>query len=151
MCIVIFMSITSIGRRYVGGGDLKIANIIISLPVFPFVRGEVLPATFSPPHLLDFFPPSSVSRLLLPASLLSCLLRISLNTVLPSQPWLPRLLLPCSSNSAALFGCLSSAILSTCPAHCNLLVTSLSVKLLCSPISSLNSTNIRLSTGLYRY
>ena len=30
-------------------------------------------------------------------------------------------------NSAALFSSLSSAILSTCPAHCNLLLTSLSV------------------------
>ena len=34
-------------------------------------------------------PPSSVSCLLLPVSLLSCLLHISLNTVLPSQPWAP--------------------------------------------------------------
>ena len=49
---------------------------------------------------------------------------------------LPRLLLPCSRNSAALFGSLSSAILSTCPAHYNLLLTSLSVKLHCTPISS---------------
>ena len=40
---------------------------------------------------------------------------------------LSRLLLPCSRNSAALFSNRSSAILSTCPAHCNLLLTSLSV------------------------
>ena len=26
----------------------------ISLPLFPFIRGDVLPATFSPPHLLFF-------------------------------------------------------------------------------------------------
>ena len=58
---------------------------------------------------------------------------------------LPRLLLPCSRNSAALFGSLSSAILSTCPALCSLLLTSLSVKLLCTHVSSLNSTILRLS------
>ena len=58
---------------------------------------------------------------------------------------LPRLLLPGSRNSASLFGSLSSAILSTCPAHCNLLLTSLSVRLLCTPVSSLNSTILRLS------
>ena len=52
---------------------------------------------------------------------------------------LPRLLLPCSRNSAALFDSLSSAILSTCPAHCSLLLTSLSAKLLCTPVSYLNS------------
>ena len=56
-----------------------------------------------------------------------------------------RLLLHCSRNSAALFGSLSSAILSTCPAHRNLLLTSPSVKLLCTPVSSLNSTILRLS------
>ena len=49
------------------------------------------------------------------------------------------------TNSAALFGSLLSAILSTCPAHCNLLLTSLSVKLLCTTVSSLNSTILRLS------
>ena len=49
----------------------------LSLPIFPFIRGEVLPVTFSPPHLL------------LPVFLLSSLLHISLNTVLPSQPWPP--------------------------------------------------------------
>ena len=58
---------------------------------------------------------------------------------------LPRLLLPCSHNSAARFGSLSSAILSTCPAHCNLLLTSLSVKFLCTPVSSLDSTILLLS------
>ena len=83
---------------------------------FQFVRGEVLPATFSPPHLIVF-------------STLLCLLTRSSHLRLG----FPRLLLPCSHNYAALFGSLSSAILSTCPAHCNLLLTSLSVKLLCTP------------------
>ena len=54
-------------------------------------------------------------------------------------------LLPSSRNYAALFGSLSSAILSTCPAHCSLLPVSLSVKLLCTPVSSLNSTILLLS------
>ena len=112
----------------------------LSLPLFPFVRGEVRPAmTFSPRHLLVFSTPS-VSCLLLPAfftSLLTQSSHISLG--------LHRLLLPCSRNSAALFGSLSSAILSTCPTHCNLLLASHSVKLLCTPVSSLNSTILRLS------
>ena len=43
----------------------------------------MLPATSSPPHLIVFSTPS-VSCLLLPVSLLSCLLHISLSTVLPS-------------------------------------------------------------------
>ena len=111
---------------------------------FPFVRGEVLPATFSPPHLivfstllcLVFFFQSSSSPVFL-ASLLTQSSHLSID--------LSHLLLPCSRNYAALFGSLSSAILSTCPAHCNLLLTSLSVKLLCTPVSSLNSTILRLS------
>ena len=111
---------------------------------FPFVKGEVLPAIFSPHHLivfstllsLVFFFQSSSSPAFL-TSLLTEYSHLSLG--------LPRLLLPCSRNSAALFGSLSSAILSTCPAHCNLLLTSLSVKLLCTSVSSLNSTILRLS------
>ena len=58
---------------------------------------------------------------------------------------LPRLLLPSSRNSVALFGSLSSAILSTFPAPCSLLLTSLSVKLLCTPVSSRNYTILLLS------
>ena len=92
----------------------------------------MLPANFSPPHLLVFslspvfffqspFPPAFFTSLLTQSSHLSL--------------GLPRLLLSCSRNSYALFGSLSSAILSTCPAHCNLLLTSLSVKLLCTPAS----------------
>ena len=85
---------------------------------------------FHPPlSLVFFFQYSSYSAFL--TSLLTQSSHLSLG--------LPRLLLPCSRNSATLFGSLSSAILFTCPAHCNLLLTSLSVKLLCTPISSLNS------------
>ena len=101
---------------------------------FPFVGGEVLPATSSPPHLIVFstllslvFFQSSSS----PAFLTSLLTQSSHLSI-----GLPRLLLPCSRNSAALFGSLSSAILSMCPAHCSLLLTSLSVNLLCTPVSS---------------
>ncbi len=113
---------------------------------FPFVRGEVLPATFSPPHMIDslFHPPLSLAFFFQssssPAYLTSFLTQSSHLSL-----GLPRLLLPCSRNSAALFGSLSSAILSTCPAHCNLLLTSFSVKLICTPVSSLNSTILRLS------
>ena len=57
---------------------------------------------------------------------------------------LARILLPCSRNTAALIGSVSSAIHSTCPAHCSLLLTSLSVELLCTPVSSLNSSSLLL-------
>ena len=53
-----------------------------------FVMGEVLPATSSPPHLI-VISASSVSCLLLPVFLLSCVPHISLNAVLPSQSWSP--------------------------------------------------------------
>ena len=61
----------------------------LSLPLFPFVRGEVLPATSSPHHLIVFSTLLCLfkSCLLLPVFLLSCHPHISLNTVLPSQPW----------------------------------------------------------------
>ena len=94
---------------------------------------------FHPPLSIVFFFQSSSS----PAFLASLLTQSSHLSV-----GLLRLLLPCSHNSAALFGSMSSAILSTCPAHCNLLLTmavSLHVKLLCTPVSSLNSTILRLS------
>ena len=32
----------------------ELLYVILSLPLFPFVKGEVLPATFSPPHLVIF-------------------------------------------------------------------------------------------------
>ena len=110
----------------------------------------MLPATSSPPHLivslfhpplsLFFFFQSSFSPVFF-TSLLTLSSHLSLG--------LPRLLQPCSRNSAALFGSLSSAILSTCPAHCSLLLTSLSVKLLCTPVSSLNSALYRVYTAIY--
>ena len=90
---------------------------------------------FHPPLSLVFFFQSSSSPVFL-TSLFTQSSHLSID--------LPRLLLPCSRNSAALFGSLSSAILSTCPAHCNLLLTSLSVKLLCTLVSSLNSTFLHL-------
>ena len=64
---------------------------------------------------------------------------------------LPRLLLPSTRNSAALFGSLSSAILSTCPAHCSLLLTSLSVKLLCTPVSFFSCLLMQLISSRKRY
>ena len=57
---------------------------------------------------------------------------------------LHRLLLPCSRNSATLFVGLSSDILSTCPAHCGLLLTSVFVKLLSTTVSSLHFTILLL-------
>ena len=60
------------------------ARSTIYLLLFPFARGEVLPATSSLPHRRLFHPP--LSRLLLPVFILSCLPKISLNTVLPPQP-----------------------------------------------------------------
>ena len=98
----------------------------LALPLFRFIMGEVLPITLSPPRLLFF---STLLSLLLLVTLLSCLLHISLNTVPPSQPWPPSSPMPCSRNSVALFGCLSSAILSACPVHYHMLLTRLSGKL----------------------
>ena len=116
----------------------------LSLPIFPFIRGEVLPELF---HRLICYssPPSSVYCFLLPVSLYPVFFTSLLKQSSHLSLGLPRLLLPCSRNPAALFGSLSSAILYTCPAHCNMLLTSLSAKLLCTPVSSLNSTILRLS------
>ena len=116
----------------------------LSLPLFPLSGVRCCPQLFTassaniyhPPLYIVFFFQSSSSPAFL-ASLLTQSSHLSLG--------LPRLLLPCSRNSAALFGSLSSAILSACPAHCNLLLTSLFVKLLCTPVYSLNSTILRLS------
>ena len=87
--------------------------------------GEVLPATSLPPDLIVFSPPplsivfffQSFSSPAFLTSLLTQSSHLSLG--------LPRLILSSWRNSAALFGSLSSAILSTCPAHCNLLLTCL--------------------------
>ena len=86
--------------------------------------------TFFPPRLIVFstllcilsssssLPPLSSSPAFL-SSFLTQSSHLSLS--------LPRLLLPCSRNSAVIFGSLSSAIRSTCPAHFSLLHTSLSL------------------------
>ena len=115
----------------------------LSLPFFPFVRGEVLPATSSTPHLIVFSTLLELSPVFFFQSssspaFFNSLLRQSSHLILG----LHRLLLPSSRNYAALFGSLSSrsAMISTCPAHCSLLLTSLSVKLLRIPVSSINST-----------
>ena len=91
---------------------------------------------FHPPLSRVFFFFQSSSSPAFPTSILTESSHLSIG--------LPRLILPYSHNSAALFGSLSSAILSTCPAHCGLLLTSLSIKLLCTPASSLNSTILLL-------
>ena len=54
----------------------------LSLPLFPFVRDEVLPATFSPPHLLVF------------STLLCLLSSSSLPPLLPSSHYLTDLVVP---------------------------------------------------------
>ena len=124
---------TLLGVVYYGGTNEPCTGLYISLILFfPFVRGEVLPPNSSPPHLIVFFHPplqspvffsqSSSSPAFL-ASLLTQSSHLSLG--------LTRLLLPSSRNSLAIFGSLSSAILSTCHAHCSLL---LAVKLLCTPV-----------------
>ena len=60
----------------------------LPLPLFPLSGVRCCPQLF---HCLICYssPPSSVSCLLLPVSLLSCIPHISLSTVLPSQPWSP--------------------------------------------------------------
>ena len=42
------------GREEGEGGRGGMTVIHLSLPLFPFVRGEVMPATVSLPHLLVF-------------------------------------------------------------------------------------------------
>ena len=103
----------------------------LSLPLFPLCQGWCAArnfftassdSLFHPPLPLVFFFQSSSSPVFL-TSLFTQSSHLSLGH--------PRLLLPSSRNSAALFGSLSPAILSTCPAHCSLLLTSLSVKIHC--------------------
>ena len=127
-------------ERSTGRDTALYKNILsFSLPLFPFVRGEVLLATFSPPHLIVFSTLLSPVFFFQSSSSPACFTsHLSLG--------LPRLLLPSTCNSAALFGSLSSGILSTYPAHCSLFLTSISVKLLCTPVSSLNSTILLLSS-----
>ena len=90
----------------------------LSLPLFPLSGVRCCPqfstassdSLFHPPLSLVFFFQSSCS----PAFLTSLLTQSSHLSI-----GLPRLLLPSSRNYAALFGSLSSAILSTCLAHCS--------------------------------
>ena len=67
---------------------------------------------------------------------------------------LPRLLLPCSRNSVALFGSLSSAILSTCPAHgapdCKLLSDNINYELTrINEWLALNKLNLNINKTKY--
>ena len=104
----------------------------------------MLPATFSPPHLLFFF--QSPSSPVFFTSLFIQSSHLSLG--------LPRLLLPCSRNSVALFGSLSSAILSTCPAHgapnCKLLSDNINYELTgINEWLALNKHNLNINKTKY--
>ena len=59
-------------------------KIYLSIPLFPFIRGEVLPATSSPPHLIVFSP--LLCLMSSSSSLLSCLPPISALVSLVSCP-----------------------------------------------------------------
>ena len=83
-----------------------------SLPLFPFIRGEVLPATFSLPHLLFF---STLLCLLSPSSIIPPLLSSS------------HLSLHCPPISSL------ASIVSSCPAHVTLPLSSV----VCHPPSFL--------------
>ena len=104
---------------------------------FPFVRGEVLPATSSPPHLIVFSTLLCLLSSPSPAFLTSLLTQSSHLSL-----GLPRLLLPCSRNSAALFGSLSSAILSMCPSDCSPLLHR--YRVLSKVVSRMSSTHSRV-------
>ena len=71
----------------------------ISFFLFSLCQGRGAARNLSPPHLI-VFPPCSVSCLLLPVFLVSCLPHISLKLTQASHLslGLPRLLLPCSRN-----------------------------------------------------
>ena len=96
----------------------------------------MLPTTSSLPHLIVFLP-SSVSCLLLPVFLLSCLPHMSTQSAHLSLG-LPRLLLPCS-----LVVCHPPSFLRVQPTV--ICSSPVSIKLLCTPVSSLNSTFLLLS------
>ena len=118
--------------------------VVLSLPRFPLSGVSRCPhlfttssdSLFHPDMSLVFFFQSSCS----PAFLTSLLAQTSHLSLV-----LPRLLLPSSLNSDAPFGSMSSAILSMCPGHCSQLLDSLSVKLICTPVSSLISILLLLS------
>ena len=89
-------------------------------PLFPLSGVRCCPQLCHRPHLIVF---STLLCLLSSSSSLPPLLSSShLSSHSPPISALTSLL-PCSRNYAALLGSLSSAILSTCPAHCNLLLT----------------------------
>ena len=122
---------------YIANPPVAAIYLYLSLPLF-----QVRDATrnfftassdslFHPPLSLVFLVQSSSSPAFL-TSLLTQSSHLSLG--------FPRLILPSSRIYAALFDSMSSAILSTCPTICSLLLNSFSVKLLCTPLSSLNST-----------
>ena len=48
-----FVNVNSVEEKKLCGSTINIDGNL-SLPLLPFVRGEVLPATSSPPHLIDF-------------------------------------------------------------------------------------------------
>ena len=114
---------------------LHFIYLALSLPLFSLCQGSgaarnfftaSFDSIFHPPLLHVFFQsPSS------PAFFTSLMTQSSHLSI-----GLSRLLLPFSRNYVARFGSLSFAIVSTCPAHCGLLLTSISVKLFCIPVSS---------------
>ena len=118
----------------------------MSLPLFPFVRGEVLLATSSSPHLnVIHLPVCSTLLCLLSSS--SSLPPLLLSSVLPSQPWPPSsppalltyITLPVSS-----VVCHPPSFLRVQPTVICSSPVSLSIAPL-THVSSLNSTILRLS------
>ena len=94
------------------------------------------------------FPSSSVSCLLLPVFLLSCLPHVSLNTVLPSHSAVAPLVSPCPPHATLSLSsviCYQPSLLRVLPTVVCSSPASLSVKLLCTSVSSLNSTILLLS------
>ena len=91
--------------------QLQLLSLSLSLPLFPFIRGEVLPATFSPPNMLFF-------------STLLCLLS--------SSSSLPPLLSSHLSLHSPPISVLASLV-SSCPAHVTLPLSSV----VCNPPSFL--------------
>ena len=105
-------------------------SLFIFLPLWGAARNFFNASSdslFHPPLSLVFFFQSSSSPPFL-TSLLTQSSHLSLG--------LPRLLLPCSRNSSALFGSLPSAILSTYPAHNSLLLDSRLSAFLSLPLTS---------------
>ena len=94
-----------------------VPGVSLSLPLFPFIRGEVLPATFSLPHLLFF---STLLSLLSSSSSLPPLLsssRLSLHSppisvlasLASSCPFSPLLIIMLVTFQSLSFACISLA------------------------------------------